>query len=79
MRPRVADDERTQALRRDGDALDPVRRLDALDERHLAQGPQKLGRLPGVEVLPTLRLGDIREKPDSPGGKRELGEPAVAE
>ncbi len=69
----VLQHERAQPVRRHGDPLDPVRRLDALDEGRLAQGGEDLGRLVEIEILPPLRLGDVGHQPD---GAERQGEAA---
>jgi hypothetical protein len=62
-RLRAADDQRPQAIGGDGDALDAVRRLCALDESRLAQRAQELRSLTREELLPALALGDVAQEP----------------
>src|SRR3990172_1210286 len=65
--PCPTDNKRAEPRGSHCDPLDPVRGLNAMDQRSLAQRLQKLGRLPGVQVLPTLGLGDVRQKPNGLG------------
>jgi hypothetical protein len=71
-RPGLAHDERPQASRVDGDSLDAVGRLGALDESRLAQRLEELRRLPGVEFLSPFRFGDVGHEPGCPGRQSQL-------
>ena len=75
----VAKDERAQAILVDGHALDAVGRLGALDERHLAERLEYLGRLVLIELLPAFGLGEGLEHPDGGLREQQLLEPRAPE
>ena len=75
----MAEHERAQPVWRDGDTFDAIRRFDALDHGHFAQGFQHLRGLPGIQLLLALGFGKIVEQPIRAHRHGEVTKAMIAE
>jgi hypothetical protein len=73
-RPGLSDHKRAQAVRRDSDALDPIRRFGALDDGLFPQYIQDFRFLPDPEVLLSTCFHARAEKPASSNRDRQAGQ-----
>src|ERR1035437_7934269 len=71
--------ERPQPVRRDGDALDSIRRFGALDDRLFPQYSQDFRLLSEPEVLLSTRFHADAEKPAGPDRNRQVRQSAWVE